>query len=144
MDCVDVHGIPRHLSQAASPPAPEEYEAQHWHAASLLFSWKERAKRNLWMAASGTQLFIFPSVTLSISLFFFFFNFFWTVSFIPAGKDQNITVGYARKKAPLWRKKPYRNRVASLSSAKLNTGGVSACICIQNMHTHVHVCTDAT
>lgn len=34
------------------------------------------------------------------------FYFFWTVSFIPAEKKQNITVGYAQKKPPLWRKNP--------------------------------------
>jgi len=41
---------------------------------------------------------LFPSL---FSLFYFL----WTVSFIPAGKDQNKTVRYAQKKAPLWRQK---------------------------------------
>lgn len=87
------------------------------------------------LSSSYFPYLLFPSL-------FSRFYFFWTVSFIPAGKDQNITVGYAQKKPPLWRKKTHRNRDTPLGSAKLNTGGVSACICIQNMHTRVHVCTD--
>lgn len=52
------------------------------------------------LALSSPQ---FPR-SLSPSLFSPFY-FFWTANFIPAGKDQNITVGYAQKKPPLWSKK---------------------------------------
>jgi len=48
-----------------------------------------------------------------------------------------------RKRHHCGGKKTYRNRDTPLGSAKLNTGGVSACMYIQNIHTHVRVCTDA-
>lgn len=73
MSYVGAYGIPRHISQAASPSVPGESDAQHWHIASLWFSWKGRAKRNLCTAAFGTQLFVFPSLSLPMSLFSFLF-----------------------------------------------------------------------
>lgn len=129
MDYVDVHGIPRHLSQAASSSVPEESDAQHWHTASLLFSWKERAKWNLWMAASGIQLFVFPSFTLPISLFSFLLLL--DRKFHSSWKGPKYNCWVCTEKATIVEeKKTYRNRVTPLGSAKLNTGAVSACICI--------------
>lgn len=71
--CADARGIPRRLSQAAIPSVPGESEAQHWHTASLWFSWEGRAKRSLWMAAPGTQFSAVPSLTFPFSLFSFLF-----------------------------------------------------------------------
>lgn len=97
MSCIDAHGIPRHLSQAASPSVPGESDA---HSG---FPGKGEPKeisglQPLALSSSYFPHLLFPSL---FSLFYFFS----TVSFIPAGKDQNITVRYAQKKPPLWRKK---------------------------------------
>lgn len=123
-------------------PCQGNLDIQHWLTALLCFFWKGRAKRNLWMAASGTQLIIFPSLILPISLLSFLF--FLDCKFHSRWKGPKYNCRICTEKAACVEgKKLYRNRGIPLGSAKLNTGGVSACICIQNMHTHVHVCTDA-
>lgn len=72
MEDVDVHSIPRHLSETAIPSIPGESDAQH--CITLIFLEKESKKKKIWMAASGTQLFIFLSLTLPISLLFISFG----------------------------------------------------------------------
>lgn len=131
MGYVDAHGIPKHLKQPAFPCqgnlTPSTGTLLH-----SVFLGKEKPKeisgwQPLALSSSHFPHLLFPSL-------FSPFYLFWTVSFIPAGKNQNITVGYAQKSRHCGGKKKSRNRDAPLGSANLKTEGISACICIWNVH----------
>lgn len=100
MEDVDVHSIPRHLSETAIPSIPGESDAQHY--ITLIFLEKEsKKKKNLDGSLWHPTLHISLTYSSHLSSFYFF----WTVSFIPAGNRQNISVGYAQQKPPLRKKK---------------------------------------
>lgn len=91
MDYVALHGFPRHLSQTASLSMLRKSDAQNY--CTPIFLEKESEKKyldgSLWQPA------LHISFTYSSHVSSFYFSL--TVSFIPAGMDQNISVEYAQK-----------------------------------------------
>lgn len=70
MEDVDVHSIPRHLSETAIPSIPGESDAQHY--ITLIFLEKESKKKNLDGSLWHPTLHISLTYSSHLSLFFLF------------------------------------------------------------------------